>query len=147
MKKISLVIGSLGIIMIIFALLFPTFNKESINNKDSYNNNSVTTNNSINWKFSSGKKFDISIYKDYQYTKYEIDSFYNKLSKPRKAKTMRQNENKKNRLNSVDIITERPRVKKKQKKGTYTVKCRVTASGDTNYKSGSRVVSFKIKVK
>ena len=38
-------------------------------------------------------------------------------------------------------------VKKKLKKGTYTVKCRVTASGDTNYKSGSRVVSFKIKVK
>ncbi|MBR3082402.1 MAG: leucine-rich repeat domain-containing protein [Clostridiales bacterium] len=38
-------------------------------------------------------------------------------------------------------------VKKKLKKGTYTVKCRVTASGNANFKSGSRVVSFKIKVK
>jgi len=48
--------------------------------------------------------------------KAKIDSFYNKLSKPRKAQTIRQNEIKKNRLNSVDIITERPRIKKKPKK-------------------------------
>lgn len=38
-------------------------------------------------------------------------------------------------------------VKKKLKKGTYTVRCRVTASGNENYKSGSRIVSFKITVK
>lgn len=38
-------------------------------------------------------------------------------------------------------------VKKKLKKGTYTVKCRVTASGNANYKSGSKIVSFKITVK
>lgn len=38
-------------------------------------------------------------------------------------------------------------VKKKLKKGTYTVKCRVTASGNGDYKSGSRIVSFKITVK
>lgn len=38
-------------------------------------------------------------------------------------------------------------VKKKLKKGTYTVRCRVSASGNENYKGGSRVVSFKIKVK
>ena len=38
-------------------------------------------------------------------------------------------------------------VKKKLKKGTYTVKCRVTASGNEGYKSGSRIVSFKITVK
>ena len=38
-------------------------------------------------------------------------------------------------------------VKKKLKKGTYTIKCRVTASGNEAYKSGSRTVSFKITVK
>lgn len=38
-------------------------------------------------------------------------------------------------------------VKKKLKKGTYTIRCRVTASGNEVYKSGSRVVSFKITVK
>ena len=38
-------------------------------------------------------------------------------------------------------------VKKKLKKGTYTIRCRVTASGNEAYKSGSRVVSFKITVK
>ena len=38
-------------------------------------------------------------------------------------------------------------VKKKLKKGTYTIKCLVWASGHADYKSGSRVVSFKITVK
>jgi endo-1,4-beta-xylanase len=31
-------------------------------------------------------------------------------------------------------------------KGTYTVKVRVTAAGDKNYKSGSKTVTFKVKV-
>ena len=38
-------------------------------------------------------------------------------------------------------------VKKKLKKGTYTVKCRVTASGNESYKAVSKTVSFKITVK
>ena len=38
-------------------------------------------------------------------------------------------------------------VKQKIKKGTYTVKCRVTASGNQDFKSGSRIVTFKITVK
>jgi endo-1,4-beta-xylanase len=38
-------------------------------------------------------------------------------------------------------------VKKKLKKGTYTVRCRVAASGNTEYKGVSRIVSFKITVK
>lgn len=38
-------------------------------------------------------------------------------------------------------------VKKKLKKGTYTIKCRVTASGNNEYKAMSRTVSFKITVK
>ena len=38
-------------------------------------------------------------------------------------------------------------VKKKLKRGTYTVRCSVTASGDANYKSKTQTVTFKIKVK
>ena len=38
-------------------------------------------------------------------------------------------------------------VKQKLKKGTYTVRCRVTASGNADYKGVSRIVSFKITVK
>ena len=38
-------------------------------------------------------------------------------------------------------------VKKKLKKGTYTVKCRVTASGNNDYKAMSRTVTFKITVR
>ena len=38
-------------------------------------------------------------------------------------------------------------VKKKLKKGTYTVKCRVTASGNNEYKAMSRTVTFKITVR
>lgn len=38
-------------------------------------------------------------------------------------------------------------VKKKLKKGTYTVKCRVTASGNKDYKGMSKTVTFKITVK
>ena len=38
-------------------------------------------------------------------------------------------------------------VKKKLKKGTYTVKCRVTASGNKDYKGMSKTVTFKITVR
>ena len=38
-------------------------------------------------------------------------------------------------------------VKKKLKKGTYTVKCRVTASGSKDYKGMSKTVTFKITVR
>lgn len=38
-------------------------------------------------------------------------------------------------------------VKKKLKKGTYTIKCRVTASGNNEYKGMSKTVTFKITVK
>ena len=38
-------------------------------------------------------------------------------------------------------------VKKKLKKGTYTVRCRVTASGNSEYKGISRTVTFKITVR
>lgn len=38
-------------------------------------------------------------------------------------------------------------VKKKLKKGTYTITCKVTASGNDVYRSVTKTVSFKIKVK
>ena len=38
-------------------------------------------------------------------------------------------------------------VKKKLKKGTYTIKCTVSAAGNENYKPVTKTVSFKIKVK
>lgn len=38
-------------------------------------------------------------------------------------------------------------VKQKLRKGTYTVRCRVSVSGNEDYKSMSKTVSFKIKVK
>lgn len=38
-------------------------------------------------------------------------------------------------------------LKKKMKKGTYKVTAKVTASGDWNYKAGSKNITFKIKVK
>ena len=38
-------------------------------------------------------------------------------------------------------------VKKGIKKSTYTVNVKVTAKGSTNYKSGTKTVAFKIKVK
>ena len=38
-------------------------------------------------------------------------------------------------------------VKKKLKKGTYTVRCRVTASGNNEYKGISKTVTFKITVR
>lgn len=38
-------------------------------------------------------------------------------------------------------------VKKKLKKGTYTLKVKVTAAGNANYKPLSRTVTVKVKVK
>ena len=38
-------------------------------------------------------------------------------------------------------------VKKKLKRGTYTIKCNVTAAGNKDYKNKTQTVTFKIKVK
>ena len=38
-------------------------------------------------------------------------------------------------------------VKKKLKKGTYTLKVKVTAAGNENFNAASKTVTFKIKVK
>ena len=38
-------------------------------------------------------------------------------------------------------------VKKKTKKGTYKIKVRVTATGNSLFKAGSKLVTVKIKVK
>lgn len=51
--------------------------------------------------------------------------------------------NKKITINSSGKIT----VKKKLKKGTYKLKVRVTAAGNTKYKAGSKTVTVTIKVK
>lgn len=47
------------------------------------------------------------------------------------------------KISSTGTVT----VKKKLKKGTYTIKCNVTAAGTDVYKSGTKTVAFKIKVK
>lgn len=38
-------------------------------------------------------------------------------------------------------------VKKKTPKGTYEIKVKVTAAGNSNYKKGSKTVTVKVKVK
>ena len=38
-------------------------------------------------------------------------------------------------------------IKKKLKKGTYTIKCTVTAAGNDDYQPVTKTVTFKIKVK
>ena len=48
---------------------------------------------------------------------------------------------------TVDSKTGKLTVKKGIKKSTYTVNVKVTAKGSTNYKSGTKTVAFKIKVK
>ena len=52
-----------------------------------------------------------------------------------------------NKKISINSKTGKVTIKKKLKKGTYKVKVRVSASGDYNYASASRTVTFKIKVK
>ena len=47
----------------------------------------------------------------------------------------------------INASTGNVTIKKKLKKGTYKVTCRVTAAGDANYKAGAKTVTFKIKVK
>ena len=47
----------------------------------------------------------------------------------------------------VNAKTGKLTVPKKTKKGTYTVKLRVTAAGNANYNSGYKTVSFKVVVK
>lgn len=47
----------------------------------------------------------------------------------------------------VNAKTGKVKVPKKTKKGTYTVKLRVTAAGNGNYVSGYKTVSFKVVVK
>lgn len=47
----------------------------------------------------------------------------------------------------INSTTGNVTIKKKLKKGTYKVTCVVTAAGDSNYKAGTKTVTFKIKVK
>ena len=47
----------------------------------------------------------------------------------------------------INATTGNVTIKKKLKKGTYKVTCVVTAAGDSNYKAGTKTVTFTIKVK
>ena len=47
----------------------------------------------------------------------------------------------------INSTTGNVTIKKKLKKGTYKVTCVVTAAGDSNYKAGTKTVTFTIKVK
>ena len=52
--------------------------------------------------------------------------------------------NKKIKISKAGMVT----IKKKLRKGTYKIKVKVTAAGNSNYKSSStKTVTFKIKVK
>ena len=55
--------------------------------------------------------------------------------------------NKKKSSFKINAATGAVTVKKKLKKGTYTLKVSVTAAGNENYKPATMTVSFKIKVK
>ena len=48
---------------------------------------------------------------------------------------------------TINKTTGKVTVKKGLKKGTYKIKVKVKASGDNNFKAGSKTVAFKIKVK
>ncbi len=52
-----------------------------------------------------------------------------------------------NKSITIDKKTGKVTVKKGLKKGTYSVKIKVTAAGNANYKSASKTVTIKIKVK
>jgi hypothetical protein len=47
----------------------------------------------------------------------------------------------------INATTGNVSIKKKLRKGTYKITCTVTASGNSEYKSGTKTVTFKIKVK
>ncbi len=47
----------------------------------------------------------------------------------------------------INSTTGNVTIKKKLKKGTYKVTCVVTAAGDSNYKAGTKTVTFTIKIK
>ena len=47
----------------------------------------------------------------------------------------------------INATTGKVTIKKRLKKGTYKVTCRVTAAGDASHRSGTKTVTFKIKVK
>ena len=47
----------------------------------------------------------------------------------------------------INATTGNVTIKKKLKKGTYKVTCVVKAAGDSNYKAGTKTVTFTIKVK
>lgn len=47
----------------------------------------------------------------------------------------------------INATTGKVTIKKRLKKGTYKVTCVVTAAGDSNYKAGTKTVTFTIKVK
>ena len=55
--------------------------------------------------------------------------------------------NKKKSYFKINASTGTVTVKKKLKKGTYTLKVRVTAAGNDEYKPATQTVTFKIKVK
>ena len=48
---------------------------------------------------------------------------------------------------NINATTGKVTIKKRLKKGTYKVTCRVTASGDSSHRSGTKTVTFTIKVK
>ena len=48
---------------------------------------------------------------------------------------------------TINKTTGKITVKKKTKKGTYKIKVKITAKGNSNYKSGSKIVTVTIKVK
>ncbi len=52
-----------------------------------------------------------------------------------------------NKKITINKTTGKVTVKKKLKKGTYKIKVKVTAAGNSNYKTLTRTVTFKLKVK
>lgn len=47
----------------------------------------------------------------------------------------------------IDSKTGTVSIKKKLRKGTYKITCKVSCSGNADYKSATKTVTFKIKVK
>ncbi len=61
--------------------------------------------------------------------------------------TLTYKKTKGNKRITVNQKTGKIKIAKKLKKGTYSVKIKVTASGNSNYKKGSKTVTVNIKVK